>query len=64
MKSQLEQICNSFAEMSEDFQNNRQEMEKRQNKIQEINKKGAIPETTYRLLNNMLITKSKIRFII
>lgn len=46
MKSQLEQICNSFAEMSEDFQNNRQEMEKRQNKIQEINKKGAIPETT------------------
>lgn len=46
MKSQLEQISNSFAEMSEDFQNNRQEMEKRQSKIQEINQKGAIPETT------------------
>ena len=46
MKSQLEQISQSFTEMSEDYQNNRQEMEKRQTKIQEIEQQGAIPGTT------------------
>ncbi|UXV33923.1 dynamin family protein [Staphylococcus sp. IVB6181] len=46
MKAQLEQISASFTQMSEDYQNNRAEMEARQQEIRKIEQKGAIPSTT------------------